>query len=111
MTPVQPGQLPAFGGGDGSLSFQGNSDWLIGADLTVADTVSISAIFNDPNLYGILLKLSGEKAKIFAGLSLEILYRKVTDTIGVYHVELKLPDAMRHLAFGEVSVTLPLVVL
>ena len=111
MTPVQPGQLPAFGGGDGSLSFQGNSDWLIGADLTVADTVSISAIFNDPNLYGILLKLSGEKAKIFAGLSLEILYRKVTDTIGVYHVELKLPDAMRHLEFGEVSVTLPLVVL
>lgn len=110
MTPVQPGQLPAFGG-DGGLSFQGGSDWLIGADLTVADTVSVSAIFNDPNLYGILLKLSGEKAKIFAGLSLEILYRKVTDTIGVYHVELKLPDAMRHLEFGEVSVTLPVVVL
>lgn len=111
MTPMQPGQLPAFGGTDGTLSFQAGSDWLIGADLTVADTVSVSAIFNDPNLYGILLKLSGEKAKIFAGLSLEILYRKVTDTIGVYHVELKLPDAMRHLEFGEVSVTLPVVVL
>ncbi|MFL6137132.1 MAG: LysM peptidoglycan-binding domain-containing protein [Frankiaceae bacterium] len=107
--PTQPGALPAFGGK--GLVFDADSHWLIGAQFTVMDTVAISAIFNDPDLYGVLIQLSGEKAKIFAGLSFEILYRKVTDSIGVYHIELKLPDAMRHLEFGEVSVTLPVVVL
>ena len=110
MVPTEPGKTPVLGGKDG-LVFSADSNWLIGADFTVADTVSITAIFNDPKLYGVLIGLSGEKAKIFAGLSFEILYRKVTDTIGVYHIELKLPDAMRNLQFGEVSVTLPIVVL
>lgn len=104
--PAQPGALPPFGT---DLVFAKNSSWLIGAQFTVIDTVSIKAIFNDPDLYGVVLELSGEKAAVFAGLRFEILYRKVTDTIGVYHIELKLPDAMRHLEFGEVSVTLPVV--
>ncbi|HEX6041107.1 MAG TPA: hypothetical protein VFZ20_23845, partial [Longimicrobium sp.] len=110
VLPTQPGALPTFGG-SGGLQFQEGSHWLIGAQFSVMGTVAISAVFNDPNLYGILIQLSGEKAKIFAGLSFEILYRKVTDTIGVYHIELKLPDAMRNLQFGSVSVTLPVVVL
>lgn len=109
-TPTQPGTLPAFGSDQG-LVFDADSHWLIGAQFSVLDTVAISAIFNDPDLYGILIQLSGAKAQVFAGLSFEILYRKVTDTIGVYHIELKLPDAMRHLEFGEVSITLPVVVL
>ncbi|MGA7730228.1 MAG: LysM peptidoglycan-binding domain-containing protein, partial [Chloroflexia bacterium] len=109
VLPSQSGQLPPFG--QNSLAFSQQSNWLIGAQFTVMDTVAISAIFNDPDLYGILIALSGEKAKVFAGLSFEILYHKVTDTIGVYHIELKLPDAMRHLEFGEVSITLPIVVL
>ncbi|HET6210954.1 MAG TPA: hypothetical protein VFD94_11250, partial [Jatrophihabitans sp.] len=104
--PAQPGALPPFGT---DLVFAKDSSWLIGAQFTVIDTVSIKAIFNDPDLYGVVLELSGEKAAVFAGLRFEILYRKVTDTIGVYHIELKLPDAMRHLEFGEVSVTLPVV--
>ena len=104
--PAQPGALPPFGT---DLVFAKDSSWLIGAQFTVIDTVSIKAVFNDPDLYGVVLELSGEKAAVFAGLRFEILYRKVTDTIGVYHIELKLPDAMRHLEFGEVSVTLPVV--
>src|SRR5207253_11453151 len=38
------------------------------------------------------------------------LYRRISDTIGVYHIELVLPDVMRQLEFGEVSVTLPVIV-
>ncbi len=55
------------------------------------------------------MALAGEKAKALAGLEFEILYRKVTDTIGVYSLELKLPDAVRQLEFGAVSVTLPII--
>ncbi|WP_437794678.1 LysM peptidoglycan-binding domain-containing protein [Sorangium sp. So ce693] len=95
----------------GGLRFAKDSGWLVGADFTLLQTLKLTFVFNDPNLYGILIALSGERAKSFAGLKFEILYRKVTDTIGVYHIELKLPDAMRHLEFGEVSLTLPVVVL
>ncbi len=109
VLPTQAGALPPFG--QNSLSFSAQSNWLIGAQFSVMGTVAISAIFNDPDLYGVLIALSGEKAKIFAGLKFEILYRKVTDTIGVYHIELKLPDAMRTLQFGAVSVTLPMVII
>lgn len=111
VLPVQPGQLPQFGTEKGQLGFQPGSGWLIGTDLTVMGTVSIAAIFNDPNLYGIKIGLEGERAKAFAGLKFEILYRKVTETIGVYHIELTLPTAMRTLQFGAVSLTLPVVVL
>ena len=93
------------------LKFDASSGWLVGAQFVVMDTVSLGLIFNDPVLYGVQIALAGEKAGIFAGLDFQILYRKVTDSIGVYHIELKLPDVMRHLEFGEVSITLPIVIL
>lgn len=91
------------------LTFDAGSNWLIGTRFTVMSTVELSVIFNDPNLYGLLVQLSGGKAGSLAGLRFEILYRKISDSVGVYHIELTLPDAMRHLEFGEVSVTLPIV--
>lgn len=92
-----------------SLRFSNESDWLFGLDVEIMKTVALQAVFNDPVLYGIYLKLSGEKAKVLAGLEFEILYKKVTDDIGVYQTELKLPDAIRSLEFGAVSVTLPVI--
>lgn len=92
-----------------SLRFSNESDWLFGLDVEIMKTVALQAVFNDPVLYGIYLKLSGEKAKVLAGLEFEILYKKVTDDIGVYQIELKLPDAIRSLEFGAVSVTLPVI--
>lgn len=92
------------------IYFSQKSNWLIGTRFTVMGTVSLSVIFNDPNIYGLLIKLAGPKAGSLAGLEFEILYKKVTDTIGVYHIELKLPDSMRQLQFGAVSITLPVVV-
>lgn len=94
-----------------ALKFDASSGWLIGTRFSVLDTVKLSAIFNDPVMYGIRVELSGERAKAFDGLEFEILYRKVTDQIGVYHTELALPDSMRQLEFGAASITLPVVVL
>ena len=94
-----------------ALKFDASSGWLIGTRFSVLDTLEFSMIFNDPVLYGVRLKLAGERAKTFAGLEFEILYRKVTDEIGVFHTEFKLPDAMRQLEFGAASITLPVVVL
>ncbi|HEX7090573.1 MAG TPA: LysM peptidoglycan-binding domain-containing protein [Longimicrobiales bacterium] len=91
------------------LKFTGDGRWLIGADLTLMETVSLAGVFADPELYGIRIGLAGARAKSLAGLEFEILYRKVTDTIGVYQIELKLPDAVRQLEFGALSITLPII--
>lgn len=83
--------------------------WLFGADFTLIKTVKVEAVFNDPQLYGLMLSLSGAKAKSLAGLKFEILYKKINDNIGEYIMELKLPTAMRHLQFGEAAITLPVI--
>lgn len=94
-----------------TLKFTGNGHWLIGADFTVIGAVSISVVFNDPTLYGLRVALSGDKVKSFSGLDFQILYKKITDTIGVYHIELTLPEAFRQLQFGAVAVTIPTVII
>lgn len=93
-----------------ALKFDASAGWLIGVRLSVLDTVYLSVIFNDPNLYGLRVELAGERARIFAGLQFELLYRKVTDDIGVFHLELQLPDAMRHFELGAIAITLPVAV-
>lgn len=90
-----------------ALAFTGDGRWLIGADFTVAEAISLQVVFNDPALYGLHISLSGAKVKKLAGLDFDILYKKVTDTIGVYHIDLTLPTAMRSIDFGAVTVTLP----
>ncbi len=89
------------------LHFDAQAGWLIGANFTVMGTVSLGVVFNDPVLYGAQITLSGPKAGPFDGLYFQILYRKVSADVGVYHIELQLPTLMRHLEFGEVSITLP----
>jgi hypothetical protein len=103
--PAKPAEKPV----ESILVFDNNSSWLIGAQCTIMDTVDIAVIFNDPNLYGLLIFMHGDKAGIFKNLKFEILYKKVTDTVGVYQMQLQLPDVMRTLEFGEVSITLPII--
>ncbi len=105
-----PGQTPAIPVSDSTpVVFMADNDFMIGFKFTLLNFLTLGIIFNDPKLYGLLIELSGERAKIFAGLKFEIVYRKVTDSIGVYDIELRLPTEMRHLQFGEVSITLPLI--
>lgn len=105
----------------GQPRFDSNSNWLIAADFGLLRLpsengaakpgyfIDLSIIFNDPNLYGLRLKLDGDMAKALKGLVFDILYKKITDTLGVYEIELELPEAMRTLDFGAMSVTMPVI--
>ncbi|MFK7776469.1 MAG: hypothetical protein AB8F94_30390 [Saprospiraceae bacterium] len=104
-----PGQ--SFLGGDSPIEFNPEAAWLIGMDVSLLKTLSISLIFNDPFITGIRIELYGEMAKNFAGLKFEILYQRISETIGKYHTELVLPDIVRHMTIGAVSVTLPIIVI
>ncbi len=112
----EDGKLPV--GPGGPLEYNRESGWLIGADFGILRTkegtgkaasyfLSMAAIFNDPLLYGLHVKLDGDAAKIFKGLEFDIMYRKVTDTLGCYSARITLPERMRRLELGVLAVTLP----
>lgn len=113
VLPIGPGiaaLAPADSEALAAPLFAPGSNWLVGTHFyALSSTLELKLIFNDPVLYGLRIGLAGPKAKIFAGLEFEILYKKISDSIGVYKIMLKLPDSMRYLQFGAVTVILPVV--
>ncbi len=91
------------------LRFDPSSQWMFGIDCTVMDTVSLGIVLHDPDLYGLVVSLAGPDAGSLAGLSFELLYKKVTDDVGVFRIRLQVPDAFRQLNFGYVSITLGII--
>jgi hypothetical protein len=106
---TEPGQIPA-------VAFSAAAAWIVGADLGILRfdengqsgyLLTVQTVFNDPVLYALRLALAGPAAKAFSGLDFQIMYRQVSDTVGVYQAELVLPDQMRRLSIGAYTVTLP----
>ena len=89
------------------LKFDQNNKWLIGMEFTLLDFINISAVFNDPKLYGILIALNGEKADILDGFKFEMRYEKLSDSLGGYKGKLTIPHEMQRLEFGTFTVILP----
>jgi hypothetical protein len=120
MPDPEPGMIPG-------VTLDPDSSWLIGMDfgvLRLSDDskktdlevvtdhtkdyfLTLQIIFNDPNLYALRVALEGEPAKVFKGLDFQIMYKKISDTVGVYMAEIALPDAMRQIKMGEFNITLP----
>jgi len=117
FTEPKPGTVPVGpGSGNTLLKFNEDSNWLIATNFGVLNagtkekpvwTLDMQVVFNDPNLYGLRIAMAGGKAKVFAGLDFEIMYKKISDSIGVYQMDLTLPNALRYLQFGAVNITLP----
>lgn len=95
----------------GPMYFDANSDWLIGAVFEIIKTFKLSGVFNDPNIYGLLIAVTGDKAGLFKGLQFQVLFKKISDSVGVYNIDLKLPDKYRKFPVGPVSLTLPNLIL
>jgi hypothetical protein len=98
--------------------YNGDSNWLIATDFglfRVGDdksniySIEVMVVFNDPDLYGLRLGFNGDKIPPLKDLAIDIMYKKVTPTIGVYQLELVLPSAIRQLNFGAMNITLPII--
>ncbi|SJZ84087.1 hypothetical protein SAMN04488128_1011805 [Chitinophaga eiseniae] len=94
-----------------TMQYSAESQWLIGLDVTLMNTVSLGFIFNDPKLYGLSVALGGERAGALAGLKFEILYKKITDEIGMFRIEFQVPDMFRTIQLGVVTITLGIIVI
>lgn len=123
---TKPGEIP-------KIQFDPQSSWLIGTEfgvlrfgdekkpeslvkrsgteLAAAPTTgylfTLQLVFNDPNLYALRIAMAGPAAKIFKGLDFQIMYRQISESVGVYQAEITLPDVMRNLSVGAYSLTLP----
>jgi LysM repeat protein len=117
FTEPKPGTVPIGpGSGNTLLQFNEDNNWLIATNFGVLNagtkdkpvwTLDMQVVFNDPNLYGLRIAMAGGKAKVFEGLDFEIMYKKISESIGVYQMDLTLPNALRYLQFGAVNITLP----
>ena len=68
------------------------------------DLIDIKFIYNDPVFYGIYL---GLKNGLLKGFHIDILYKKVSDNLGVYAIEIQLPDYLRNHETGGAYFRLP----
>jgi hypothetical protein len=96
----------------GQPYYSQKNNWLVAANFGLLRvdkeyTIEIMFVFDDPDIYGLRIALAGSKAKVLAGLIIEILYKKITDEIGLYQLDFTFPNALRTLDFGTFSVTLP----
>lgn len=96
--------------------FDPSAGWLVGARIVLLGQVDVRLVFCDPQIYGLHVIVGDpliEGAPKFSyldalkGLSAEILYRKVSDTIGVYEGFLTLPDTLRKIDMGAFELQLP----
>ncbi|CAN5747499.1 hypothetical protein BH11BAC7_BH11BAC7_11530 [soil metagenome] len=112
---LRSSMLPPPADGDpmsnSSMEYSSDSQWLIGLDIKLMETLDLSFIFNDPKLYGLSIALGGERAGSLAGLKFEILYKKITNDIGMFRVEFQVPDMFRTFQLGVVSITLGIIVI
>ena len=93
-----------------AMRFDPASQLLVGLDISVMETLDAALVFNDPRVYGLSIGLRGDRAGPLAGLRFEILYRRLAGGIGMFRIELQLPETFRHIELGEVSLTLGIVV-
>lgn len=108
--PVNPS---AVGQPDGQPYYNQSNNWLIAGHLGLLETapdvwtIDAMVVFDDPDLYGLRLALAGQKAGGLAGLAIDILYKKISDDLGLFQIDFTFPDAVRNINMGAMSIVLP----
>lgn len=91
------------------FQYDEKNGWLFGLDLTIKDMFRLQAAFIDPCLYGAKITIDvTDKSPLyfFNGLELELVYQKISDSVGMLRCTLTLPKRMSRLDLGAVVITL-----
>lgn len=101
--------IPPADGAAPSVLYDDQKGWIFGTDFTINGALQVRVALADPDLYGLLVTVDNKAAsflKSFQGLSLELLYKKVTEDIGMFKTVLTLPDKYRRLDTGVFTIIL-----
>jgi len=81
-----------------------SNNWLVASENIIpgslSEKIDLKFIFNDPVLYGIYISIIG----LF---SIDILYKKLSDDLGIWSLEFALDPSLRTIDAGELVITLP----
>ncbi|MDR3001039.1 MAG: hypothetical protein LBU89_07230 [Fibromonadaceae bacterium] len=93
-------------------AFDENTGMLVAANFGILKSgndyfLDTAIVFYDPSLFALRVKLAGTAAKIFDGLAFEIIYAKLSETLGVFKATITLPSKFRQFELGAYSITLP----
>lgn len=102
-------QLKPVGENVPDFQYSEENNWMFGADITLGDLFRLQTALIDPELYGAKITVNvTEKSPLyyFNGLELELVYRKISDSVGMFRCTLTLPRSMSRLDLGAVVVTL-----
>lgn len=81
-----------------------------GIDMTIMEVFRFAFLWAQPNnLYGGLIGFTEKAHPKLKGFQFQILYKKLTDDLGVLQMQLKLPDFMRQFELGAASITIPVI--
>lgn len=93
--------------GQPALAYREENGFLFAADFAIQDMFRLKAAFIDPQLYGAQITVSAsEKSPIAVlnGLELELLYRKISDSVGMFSCTLIVPKRFSVIHIGDVTV-------
>lgn len=90
-----------------AIRFAPERGWSVGFSAVFAECVELGLAMRDDDIYGMRVVVRLPKGAADPFFALDVLYRKLTDKLGVYSAEIIPPPAWRQLEFGAVSVTIP----
>jgi hypothetical protein len=83
------------------LRYAPEHEWTVFFDTAIAEFLNLQFAARDPDLYGIHVGIKQLQ------IDLDILYRKLSEDLGVYSIEFVPPDFLRTIDVGAVTIVLP----
>lgn len=84
--------------------YKPDRNWLVASEDFIPeewrDIFNLKFVFNDPALYGIYIQIVSYN-------EVDILYKKISENLGVYSAELQLDPSLRNQDFGGITITFP----
>jgi hypothetical protein len=84
--------------------YKPQNNWLVASENIIPesmrDIIDLKFVFNDPVLYGIYISI----IQLF---SIDVVYKKLSDDLGIWSLEFALDPSIRTIDAGELVITLP----
>lgn len=95
--------------GEPQLIYDADNGFIFAADFTIKDMFRLKAAFVDPKLYGMQIAVSVSEQSpiaILNGLELELLYRKISSSVGMFSCTLTMPQKFSSLVIGPLTIVI-----
>lgn len=97
------------GKGVPDVGYREESGWLFGFDFMLSDLFRVRTLLYSPKLYGAVIEVQASKKSplaFFNGLLLELFYKKISDSTGMFHCRLIVPKQYADFSLGVLEVHL-----